>query len=306
MKITDVEALYLRLPEIQQRTDSSQDALLIKVSTDAGITGWGEVDGCPWVVKAIVEAPYSHTLVTGLKSLLIGEDPMDTGRLWNKMYQSTLYYGRQGAVVQAMAGIDLALWDISLMTQSVLKPESYKQMFTEVKLKNGQGTHYGLGVEVLNRNGHRDIEHSGEVTGFVSDNVVYVDDGVAVAVLTNHMESGASQIADLAAETVLGERRSPTEEQALNIYRGLQKGQIDRSLLAPNLSDYFSAQALSDFKDSLGPLGEPLTFRQTGEMLRGGMTFRGYRVIYPTRGLRITTYTYPDGKLEQYLVGPAD
>jgi len=206
----------------------------------------------------------------------------------------------------AMTAHDLALWDISLMTQSVLKPESYKQMFTEVKLKNGQGTHYGLGVEVLNRNGHRDIEHSGEVTGFVSDNVVYVDDGVAVAVLTNHMESGASQIADLAAETVLGERRSPTEEQALNIYRGLQKGQIDRSLLAPNLSDYFSAQALSDFKDSLGPLGEPLTFRQTGEMLRGGMTFRGYRVIYPTRGLRITTYTYPDGKLEQYLVGPAD
>ena len=49
MKITDVEALYLRLPEIQARTDSSQDALIVKVSTDAGITGWGEVDGCPYV-----------------------------------------------------------------------------------------------------------------------------------------------------------------------------------------------------------------------------------------------------------------
>ena len=120
------------------------------------------------------------------------------------------------------------------------------------------------------------------------------------------MESGAGQIGDLAADTVLGEKRSPSEEQALNIYHGLQKGQIDRSLLAPNLSDYFSAQALSDFKDSLGPLGEPLTFRQTGEMLRGGMTFRGYRVVYPTRRLSISTYTYPDGKLEQYLVGPAD
>ena len=49
MKITEVEALYLRLPEIQARTDSSQDALIVKVSTDAGITGWGEVDGCPYV-----------------------------------------------------------------------------------------------------------------------------------------------------------------------------------------------------------------------------------------------------------------
>ena len=76
MKITAVEALYLRLPEIQARTDSSQDALLIRIETDAGITGWGEVDGCPWVVKAIIEAPMSHTLVTGLRALLIGEDPL--------------------------------------------------------------------------------------------------------------------------------------------------------------------------------------------------------------------------------------
>ncbi|MEM7445766.1 MAG: mandelate racemase/muconate lactonizing enzyme family protein [Pseudomonadota bacterium] len=112
MKITDVEALYLRLPVIQERTDSSQDALLVRITTDAGIVGWGEVDGSPSVTKAIIEAPYSHTLVTGLRNLLIGEDPQDTTRLWQKMYQSTLYYGRDGAVVQAMAGIDIALWDI--------------------------------------------------------------------------------------------------------------------------------------------------------------------------------------------------
>ncbi|HTJ30673.1 MAG TPA: serine hydrolase domain-containing protein, partial [Acidobacteriaceae bacterium] len=48
----------------------------------------------------------------------------------------------------AMTAHDLALWDESLIAQSVLKPESYREMFTEVKLKNGEGTHYGLGVEV--------------------------------------------------------------------------------------------------------------------------------------------------------------
>jgi L-alanine-DL-glutamate epimerase-like enolase superfamily enzyme len=112
MEITDVEALCLRLPEIQARTDSSQNALIVKVSTDAGITGWGEVDGCPYVTKAVIEAPMSHTLVTGLRQLLIGEDPLEITRLWRKMYQGTLYYGREGAVIQAMAGIDLALWDI--------------------------------------------------------------------------------------------------------------------------------------------------------------------------------------------------
>jgi L-alanine-DL-glutamate epimerase-like enolase superfamily enzyme len=64
------------------------------------------------VVKAIVEAAYSHTLVTGLRHVLVGEDPLDTNRLWHKMRGATLYYGRQGAVVQAMAGVDIALWDI--------------------------------------------------------------------------------------------------------------------------------------------------------------------------------------------------
>jgi L-alanine-DL-glutamate epimerase-like enolase superfamily enzyme len=52
VRITDVEALYVRLPENQARTDSSQDALIVKVSTDAGITGWVEVDGCPYVRRS--------------------------------------------------------------------------------------------------------------------------------------------------------------------------------------------------------------------------------------------------------------
>ncbi len=112
MKITDVQAFYLRLPEIKARTDSSQDALIVRVDTDAGLTGWGEVDGCPAVVKAIIDAPMSHTLVAGLRHLLIDEDPLDTARLWRRMYSGTLYFGREGAVIQAMAGIDLALWDL--------------------------------------------------------------------------------------------------------------------------------------------------------------------------------------------------
>ncbi len=206
----------------------------------------------------------------------------------------------------AMTAHDLALWDQSLIARSILKPESYNEMFTEVKLKDGKGSHYGLGVEVQDQGGHKTISHSGEVTGFVSDNEVLVDDGVAVAVLTNHMAGGAGEIATMVAETVGGKKRSPAEEQALGIYRGLQKGEIDRSLLAPNLSDYFDSQAVADFKSSLGPLGEPLTFEQVRESLRGGMTFRSFRIVYPKRKLSLTTYTYPDGKLEQYLVDPAD
>jgi hypothetical protein len=208
----------------------------------------------------------------------------------------------------AMTAHDLALWDQSLIAQSILKTESYKQMFTEVKLKDGKGTQYGLGVGVRELNGHRAITHSGEVSGFVSDNEAYVDDGVAVAVLTNQDAVGAATtIANLVAPAVLGSSSASDEErQAIAIFHDLEQGRIDRTLLAPNLSDYFTTEALADFQSSLAPLGEPLIFRQTASELRGGMTFRSFLIVYPGKQLRLTTYTYPDGKLEQYMIEPAE
>jgi CubicO group peptidase (beta-lactamase class C family) len=215
----------------------------------------------------------------------------------------------------AMTAHDLALWDESLIGRTILKPASYEAMFTEVKLKDGGGTHYGLGVEVLERQvggkTEKVIEHSGEVSGFVSDNYVVPGAGVAIAVLTNQDAVGAaSQIARQAVPVLLGaglaEDHAGAEAQAVAIYRDLQKGKIDRGLLAPNLNDYFTDEALGDFASSLGPLGEPESFKQVGEQLRGGMTFRVFSVVYAKQKLTVTTYTYPDGKLEQYLVGPAE
>ena len=206
----------------------------------------------------------------------------------------------------AMTPHDLALWDRSLIARSILSAESYKTMFTEVKLANGQGTHYGLGVEVRDLDGHRLIEHTGEVSGFVSHNAVLVDDGAAIAVLTNQDAVGAaSTIARLAAPIVAGLPPNPSEQQAIDIYRELQHGRIDRTLLAPNLSDYFTPQALADYKSSLAPLGEPLSLRKTHQELRGGMTFRVFEILYPAQRLELSTYTYPDRKLEQYLIAPA-
>lgn len=207
----------------------------------------------------------------------------------------------------AMTAHDLAIWDESLLSESLLSPESYKEMFTDVKLEDGKGTGYGLGVFISYRDGHRVISHDGEVSGFVSDNVVLPDDGVAIVVLTNQMAvSAANQIARIALPVIAGDPLSPPEQQALDIYHGLQQGKIDRSLLAPNLDGYFTSEALADYKNSLGPLGEPLTLRLTGQSLRGGMVFRSFLITYPEQRLRLTTYTYPDGKLEQYLIAPAE
>lgn len=112
LAITNVEALYLRLPQVKEQCDSGQDALIVKVSTNAGIVGYGEVDSNPMAVKGCIEGPFSHTATTGLKHLLIGEDPFHTEYLWHKMYRGNIYSGRRGIGLHAMSGIDLALWDI--------------------------------------------------------------------------------------------------------------------------------------------------------------------------------------------------
>ncbi len=113
MKITNVEAIVLRYrDEIQKIADGTQDDLIVRVTTDEGITGIGEVDSSPYVAKAAIEAPRSHAICSGLRELLIGEDPLDTERLWEKMYRGSIFFGRRGVAIHAMSGIDIALWDI--------------------------------------------------------------------------------------------------------------------------------------------------------------------------------------------------
>jgi D-alanyl-D-alanine carboxypeptidase len=211
----------------------------------------------------------------------------------------------------AMPASDLALWNISMMDRSLLAPASYDEMFTEVKLRDGKGTRYGLGVQVGDRNGHRYIEHSGEVSGFVSENIVFPDDKVAVTVLTNEDASSAAgalgrKITPLALSGATGTASAEAaEKRALDIFTGLQDGKLDRKQLTALCDAYFTPEAVRDFATSLKPLGTPTSFKQVGEEKRGGMTFRVFSVNFPDKQVRVTVYEEPDGKLEQYLVIPS-
>ena len=112
MKITQIICQVLRLETVEAKTAGTQDTLLIRIRTDSGLEGIGEVDSSPEVAKAVIDAPFSHNIACGLREMLIGENPLDTRRLWEKMYRQTMYFGRRAVVITAMAGIDLALWDL--------------------------------------------------------------------------------------------------------------------------------------------------------------------------------------------------
>ena len=208
----------------------------------------------------------------------------------------------------AMTAKDLATWDINLIRHGLLTPASYRELEREVVLNNGAGTGYALGLDVGMQGDHFMLEHSGEVSGFTAENMVFPDDSAAIVVLTNQDAAPASgaisnQIATalFATDDKLAASRTA---QARAIFDGLQRGTVDRSLFTSNANAYFSDQALKDFQSSLAPLGTPTGFVQTRQSLRGGMTGRSYRVTFPNRVLRVWTFEMPDGKLEQYQVAP--
>lgn len=114
MKITNVEAIELRLPEdqIQDKASAGQNSLIVKIHTDEGIAGVGEIDSHARVAKAAVEGPFVHSVCTGLARAMVGLNPLENRVIHEALYQATFYYGRRGVVTHALGGLDMALWDL--------------------------------------------------------------------------------------------------------------------------------------------------------------------------------------------------
>ncbi len=208
----------------------------------------------------------------------------------------------------AMTAHDLAVWDLSLMQGRLLKPSSLAQMTTQARLKNGAPTDYGLGVGIRNDDGHPKLVHGGAVSGFLSDNVVWLDQGAAVAVLTNlDGTHAAASIADQIGVILLEGKADPEAPNALavakQVFRELQEGRIDRGSLTHDADSYFTPEVLAHAATGLKPLGAPSEFVQTRFQLRGGMSYRHFRIRFASGiTLNLSTFFAPDGKLAQYLI----
>ena len=113
MKITRVisHVLQYDLPEelgFSQQYYARRSAHLVEVETDEGVSGWGECFGPGNVAvanKGIVEKV--------IQPIILGADPMDRDVLWHKVYNLLRDHGQKGMPLQALSGVDIALWDIA-------------------------------------------------------------------------------------------------------------------------------------------------------------------------------------------------
>jgi L-alanine-DL-glutamate epimerase-like enolase superfamily enzyme len=114
MRITDVRTHVLLDPAYDVgATSSAQDTVVVEIETDDGLIGIGETDLNAWIARACIEAPGTHTMDRGLKSMLLGRDPLDPEAIWQELYVGTAMTGRRGALINAIGAIDIALWDIA-------------------------------------------------------------------------------------------------------------------------------------------------------------------------------------------------
>ena len=126
------------------------------------------------------------------------------GELKNQEWVSpTLNTTADGALYFSV--LDLAKWDAALYTEKLLKRSSFEQMWTVVKLQNGQPNSgsYGFGWSILTKNGHRVIDHGGAWQGFKTHISRYLDDKLTVVVLTNLDSADPGKIADHVASLYL-------------------------------------------------------------------------------------------------------
>jgi CubicO group peptidase (beta-lactamase class C family) len=207
-----------------------------------------------------------------------------------------------------MTAHDLALWDIAVINGSLLEPQSYRTQQTDVLLAAGNATGYGLGINVSAPGGRRRLAHGGAVSGYTTTNYVYPDDRAAIVVFTNMYPGAAGatgQIAQRISNVIFSPANTAADaarDSARQIYEGLMKGGIDRARLTPGANAYFTKEVLADYASSLGPLGSPSEFANTGESLRGGMTIRSYRIRAGGVVMDLTMMILPDGKIDQFIV----
>ncbi|MFB3853936.1 MAG: serine hydrolase domain-containing protein [Vicinamibacterales bacterium] len=242
------------------------------------------------------------------------EIPVPEGRGW---------VGAAGAIYSTPS--DMVRWDMALTGGKVLKPDSYRLMTTPRKLADGSSAGYGCGLAIATRNGTEVLTHNGAVAGFYALNTMIPASRSAVVLFSNldsydavnavYARLLASVLPQQKAPATPPAARKPTEEPAVPaiagppaaeaarlMFKSLQDGKVDRSLLGEEYSYFLTDAKIAGASGRLKPYGEPSKVEVESVAERGGMEVARTRLVFASGVLKGLMYRTPDGRIQQFFV----
>lgn len=113
--VAELEAIVVSVPaEGNAFTETETEEMLVVLVTDEnGLVGFGECAVAPWVLKEMIEYQTVHLWTHGIKEHVIGKDPIEALAIYDEIYHSSFYHGRRGILINALSAIDIALYDLA-------------------------------------------------------------------------------------------------------------------------------------------------------------------------------------------------
>jgi D-alanyl-D-alanine carboxypeptidase len=226
-----------------------------------------------------------------------------------------------GAGGWAMTATDLAKWDLGVLGHRLLSTKSYAQQQTAVPLANGKTAPYGLGVFIDDSDGHKRVYHPGSDSGFLTENRIYPDDGLALAVTVNaDFGNAQADIADAIEHMLLNlpplPKRDPRRPRpnidetvrpedlvlAHKLVAELSDGTLDRARLTDDAKTYFSPTVLADYRASLSALGTPTAFERLQSAHAGEQEMSVYRLMWAREWLVAILRRDADGRVASFKI----
>jgi len=207
---------------------------------------------------------------------------------------------------------DMAKWDAALREHKFLKPASYEEMWTALRLPSGGRRPYGLGWFVGSMNGHRVIWHPGNSGGYSATLTRFPDDNLSVIVLVNLYPVNADGLARGVAQryvpalkaAVLPEQTDPDPERGKRLHAALDKlveGDLSPDVFAPEMIGPLSTPRGKMQRQGLTALKNITHFGYVGMEKTPNVTYTVYRAVTPEHTFTVRFALLPDGKLSDIL-----
>ncbi|HEY1976362.1 MAG TPA: serine hydrolase domain-containing protein [Candidatus Baltobacteraceae bacterium] len=217
-----------------------------------------------------------------------------------------------GAIVSTVD--DMQHWDAALLRGKLINQTDLAAMFTPGKSAWDKGSGYAFGWVVDSVDGHKRIWHNGGTFGFLSANLLFPKDRVAIVALQNGLsmagpESTATRIFEALEPSAALATSAAGEDPAVtarlrSLIAGLESGTLDRSQLTPRLNARFSPKMLAGIKSEIGPLGAPQQLLYVRKVSTAKVTIYTYRGVFAAATFNLNLGIDSMGKVSGITMTP--